>query len=555
MSKECVCIAIDDVYGQGWLTNHGGNVALDKYDWEFRFAVAGDKVVDTHTSPITVTSVRYDKSPTPLIVILGEKKPVEEIPGLYEAYNVRTLAEVEATLSKDWKSTGEFRNPEEGEYFVGGGGGLSGSVYQRSSSWSGSRGLQLNNDEKRLVVVENVVEKPDYEKIAREWYANGRVAEGYTPGGWERTGEIKPPTRGEFYLDFSGCPRESNDGSHEKNNAPRYIVRRKVDEIAKMYGKPLAEIKIPEGWECTGEFGKAEAGDTFLTYETHQPCFTLAGLFPGPRLILRKKKDPVEEVYGKPLNELNAPEGFEFTGEFKIPAVPDYFLGKGSYGDCGVMSPGDSWVSGCSGRLILRKLSPPPHPTITSVYGTEDPKIPVGWVKTGKFRRVGPGDYWLSTLKTEYIGPFKGDERKDLTCHPWLILRRLTLSDIYGSDSVTLPVGYDWTGEFRFPRQTEVFVNLAGYGVMAAVDLGSYVGDGLRLILTPTTRKKVRFIAEETPRLPKKKEWFLNSILKWEEAGGDFTATFCICATREETPDPTPQVVTQADVDKIWEGK
>jgi hypothetical protein len=57
------------------------------------------------------------------------------------------------------------------------------------------------------------------------------------------------------------------------------------DLIAHIYQKPLAEIRPPDGWEFTGEFGKSAEGDVWLGTDG-SVGFHVNNY---PRLIIRKK--------------------------------------------------------------------------------------------------------------------------------------------------------------------------------------------------------------------------------------------------------------------------
>lgn len=51
-----------------------------------------------------------------------------------------------------------------------------------------------------------------------------------------------------------------------------------------------------------------------------------------PRLILTKNPETtIESVYGKPLSELKPPDGWVFTGEFRTPTYGEYYLANLSF--------------------------------------------------------------------------------------------------------------------------------------------------------------------------------------------------------------------------------
>jgi hypothetical protein len=341
---------------------------------------------------------------------------------------------------------------------------------------------------------------------------------------------------------------------HDRSDRPLIVIlREKVDPIEAMYGKTLAELTAPKGFEFTGEFRPTEVGEWWFVGSYASKATSKDNL---NVLILRKKKDPVEEVYGRPLSKLKAPEGFEFTGEFRGFKSGEYTLNP-KFPAAEPHASHWQWDDDKLNRLILRKLPPPP--TIASIYGTDDPKVPDGWVRTG-FSKVGPGDYWLSNRACSALGPFKSDERNNENSRPWIILRRISLKDIYGNDSVTLPSGYEWTGRFQDPKAEEYFLDSRGYldqRLSSTKRLGPPFKDVSRLILRPTTRKKVRFIAEDKLRVASRGEWYFETLAspnQWCLASWPQSYPV-LCGFREEITDPTPQIVTQADVDKMWEGE
>ena len=78
-------------------------------------------------------------------------------------------------------------------------------------------------------------------------------------------------------------------------------------------------------------------------------------------------------------------------------------------------------------RLILEKL--PPKPTIESIYGTKEPKIPEGYESTGELRPLKKGDIFLSVcpMGEPETSSFNYDSTSR---HPRLVLRKVkTYSD------------------------------------------------------------------------------------------------------------------------------
>jgi hypothetical protein len=88
--------------------------------------------------------------------------------------------------------------------------------------------------------------------------------------------------------------------------------------------------------------------------------------------------DPVRDVYGKPLEELKAPEGYEFTGEFRAPREGEPVL------------------------HVISAMHPRLHVALHD-WDDDDPRLILRrrtsrrWVfeETGETRRVEPGEWWL----------------------------------------------------------------------------------------------------------------------------------------------------------------
>ena len=122
-----------------------------------------------------------------------------------------------------------------------------------------------------------------------------------------------------------------------------------------------------------------------------------------------------------------------------------------------------------------------------------------------------------------------------------------TLRDVYGVDEVKIPVGWEWTREWRSGVEGEVVlgnitntIQVIGCGKPPTVP---------RLILRERP-KKVWFKAEEKPRYPKQGDWYYG-YTGWTLFSGESMGWSAICATRHEEVDQTVQVVTQADVDGV----
>ena len=127
-----------------------------------------------------------------------------------------------------------------------------------------------------------------------------------------------------------------------------------------------------------------------------------------------------------------------------------------------------------------------------------------------------------------------------------------TLLEVYGKDEVTIPKGWEWTGEFRQPTKGDrsMDTNPPYYPVSKWDTSAPYPDHPPRLILRERP-KKVWFKAEEKGRETVTGDWFYEPGYGWiQNMTGCVIGTY-LCATRHEEIDQTVQVVTQADVDKV----
>lgn len=187
--------------------------------------------------------------------------------------------------------------------------------------------------------------------------------------------------------------------------------------------------------------------------------------------------------------------------------------------------------------------------TIADIYGAE-------WWKRNKAELEREWDWSFGKFEGQpefaevgayRISPFS----KAYPLGPRIILHRRkpkppTLREVYGVDEVTIPVGWEWTGEWRVPKVGDWFTDNRGGPPVEWV-----ISDKLhspRLILRERP-KKVWFKCEAEPRVPRNGDWFY-SYGAWGESdkGGDGVY---LCATRHEEIDQTVQVVTQAMVDEL----
>lgn len=132
---------------------------------------------------------------------------------------------------------------------------------------------------------------------------------------------------------------------------------------------------------------------------------------------------------------------------------------------------------------------------------------------------------------------------------PRIILHRRrpkppTLREVYGADEVTIPVGWEWTWEWRNLATDDWYIDEDTMNANQWVIPSTLSKPRLILRERP---KKVWFRCEAEPRVPRSGDWFY-SYGAWGEStsGGDGVY---LCATRHEEVDQTVQVVTQEDID------
>ena len=96
----------------------------------------------------------------------------------------------------------------------------------------------------------------------------------------------------------------------------------RLTTISDIYGKPLSELKPPDGWEFTGEFRYPVPGEAFRDSQADQHVCAPSN-WNEPRLILRKVK---------PKSELRTRIIFEPTGELRRAITGEWYgQGEGIY--------------------------------------------------------------------------------------------------------------------------------------------------------------------------------------------------------------------------------
>ena len=143
-------------------------------------------------------------------------------------------------------------------------------------------------------------------------------------------------------------------------------------------------------------------------------------------------------------------------------------------------------------------------------------------------------------------------QNADTVHSPRIILHRRkpkppTLREVYGVDSVRIPIGKEWTGEWTNKKEVGS-VWLHPNGVTVTTANNTAWGDDYRLILRERP-KKVWFKCEAEPRVPRNGDWFYSYGV-WGESTKGADGIY-LCATRHEDVDQTVQVVTQAMVDGV----
>lgn len=181
--------------------------------------------------------------------------------------------------------------------------------------------------------------------------------------------------------------------------------------------------------------------------------------------------------------------------------------------------------------------------TVDDVYGAgwwEDNVADVSKHRT-EFRQAKDSDRYISPVSSSMatmggVGPKV----------PLLIIlgpAMPRLREVYGADEVTIPAGWEWTGEYRVPMHHEWNLDQKGWPC-ANCDL-----DGPRLILR-RTEPKVWFKAEEKIRQATEVDWAWNTgrnnWVLWD-IDAPSNAPF-LCATRHEEPTPA-YTLTQEMVD------
>jgi len=147
-----------------------------------------------------------------------------------------------------------------------------------------------------------------------------------------------------------------------------------------------------------------------------------------------------------------------------------------------------------------------------------------------------------------HISPFS----KSYPLGPRIILHRRkpkppTLREVYGVDDVTIPQGWEWTGEWRIPKEGDTYVAVHSYDAQVCHADSSFWSP--RLIIKERPKKKW-FKAEAVARLPKKGDWYCSQGV-WTEAAMNTYMYANICGTLQQEVDCTEQIVSQSDIDMI----
>jgi len=191
--------------------------------------------------------------------------------------------------------------------------------------------------------------------------------------------------------------------------------------------------------------------------------------------------------------------------------------------------------------------------TIVDIYGAEwwdrnKAELDREWEWSFGVARCGND---IIHIQTSIVSPYRIMSGK---AGPVVILHRRkpkppTLREVYRVDEVTIPAGWEWTGEWRVPGRDDYFQS--GGGGTCAPYVHRYnqlTWENHRLILRER-QKKVWFKAEAEMRVVTDKDWAWSGHA-WLH-GSHFNGGLYLCATRHEEIDQTVQVVTQAMVDEV----
>jgi len=239
-------------------------------------------------------------------------------------------------------------------------------------------------------------------------------------------------------------------------------------EVEAIYGRPQEEIKAPEGYEFVSKtLLEVGLGDTFLSKSGQAALMNCGGAMTGRLRLLLRPIDLVRRIYGKPWEELVIPEGFEVAEEKpRLPLKGEEYLTL--WGT--VTKNPFGWEDLRDGRpwerIILRRT-----PTVESVYGKplDQLSAPKGWEFTGKFRPPKAGECWLSSQGPYYsaVGPLSRDGNANALR---LILRKAP---------PRRRLVFDIVGK-RAPKVGDWFRATTGVVLQAGADY-----EGSRLILSP----------------------------------------------------------------------
>jgi hypothetical protein len=144
----------------------------------------------------------------------------------------------------------------------------------------------------------------------------------------------------------------------------------KIEKLVKAE-KPKLPNNVPPGYELTGEYRIVCHGEDYLLGSSKLSASCSNEEYRkenAPKWILRKVVGPtIEDLYGDSLVNLKAPDGFEFTGEFRCVNDGEMVLGSNSFSrPCGALR----WQSvGDVPRLILVPIPKPKRMVFEVVDG------------------------------------------------------------------------------------------------------------------------------------------------------------------------------------------
>jgi hypothetical protein len=263
--------------------------------------------------------------------------------------------------------------------------------------------------------------------------------------------------------------------------------------VSKIRGaaQPKQPEQAPSGYEFTGEYRIPEIGEWFEEngYDVRVVSAPDGEKARDSARWILRKLPTIESVYGEPLEQLKPPEGFEFSGEFRDPREGDTFL---SLHEMGALTAGKDWPVP---RLILRRIEQPNPPKPEKATDQILANIQQG-------RKCRECKAFAPIMFMDAFGKPGVCEACYERLHP-RPPEPITVESIYGAPLASLQPPAGWTlGEFRKPKFGERFLSRKRL-LPTRYDGGAWTG-GPRLILEPVKADapKRRWVFETICRIP-----------------------------------------------------